>query len=298
MKAIVTGACGFLGFKLCNKLLDEGWEVIAIDRNQLTGAIASHPKMSFFQCDLSTQGFLLEEVDCVDVLFHLAGATLGAGSDEHLFFLTNELTAMNVFKACAGRVGRIVHASSQVVYGNIDSIEVDENYPLCGYDTAYGCSKVNSENWLRWFQKKAGGVAIALRFSGFVEGGGAISYFIEQAMQNKPIEVFDQGNVCRDYLAVENGLQAFLAAAKVKCERPGFVPYNIGSGDVVKTIDLARLVCEEVGSSSEVIPVFQKGPRPNFVFNIGKARTELGFLPTPLKTAVQQHIMEVVGNIE
>lgn len=293
MIAMVTGAAGFLGGFLWRALLQAGHKVRGVDRTLPEGDDLRHPSMTWIRRDLSLEGLTLADIEGVEVLFHLAGATLGAGGDESFFLTVNETTLVNVLKTIAGRVNKIIHASSQVVYGNINSLNIDENFPLNGYDSAYACSKLNCENWLKWFHKKNGGVIISLRFTGFIEGGGAIDYFISQALKNEPIEVYSMGEICRDYLSVHDGIQAFQAAAAADFDGgPHLSAYNIGSGEQMTTLELAKLVCAELGSDSKVVPVPKAAPRANFVFNIAKAREEVGFKPQPLAEAVKNYVRE------
>lgn len=239
--------------------------------------------------DLSREQLPDEALSGADVLFHAAGANAGAGNDERFFLTANEAVTVNVLKSCAGRIARIVHASSQVVYGDVGSVAIDENYPLFG-DSAYACSKVNSEHWLKWFQMSRGGVAVSLRLTGFIEGGGAVDFFADKALRNEPIEVLSMGAVRRDYLAADDGLRAFLAAADKRYSGDCLEAYNIGSGEMLSALDLAKLVCRELGSKSAVIPVARPASRKDTVFNIDKARSHLGFSPAPLADAVRTYL--------
>lgn len=291
MIALVTGAGGFLGIPLCQALLNSGYEVRGLDRISPPGNLINRPGLSWIQRDLIMRGPSPEEIDGVEVLFHLAGVK--ESENENSFLAGNEGTTLNVLKACAGKIRKIIHASSQMVYGDIDSLSVDESFPLLGYNSAYACSKVNCENWLKWFHKEKGGTAISLRFTGFIEGGGAIDYYIAQALKGEPIEVYSLGKICRDYLSVRNGIQAFQAAARADFGTSSqLLAYNIGSGERMTTLELAKLVVAELGSASEVVPVPQMALRSNFVFNIAKARNELGFRPQPLATGVKSYIGE------
>lgn len=289
MIILVTGGAGFLGIRLVRRLLNDGHEVRAIDQTPMPSILSDLHGLKWIQCDLSRETPDAEEVLGVDAVFHLAGATLGAGSDEQMFCSANEATTVGLLKECAGKVKRIVHASSQVVYGNIDHLSITEDFPLAGFDSAYACSKVNAENWLRWFQTKRGGAYITLRFSGFIEGGGAIDYMIGQALKNKPIELFSNGRICRDYLPVDKGIEALISTL-AQNNNAGIAAYNIGSGHAIPTLEIAKIVCAETNSTSVIVPVDKPAARSNFVFDITKARSELGFEPGSLAEAVQAYV--------
>jgi nucleoside-diphosphate-sugar epimerase len=291
MASLVTGATGFLGSRLLTRLLEGGREVRAVSRLPIPDQWVGRRGLVWIQRDLSSEELRQDEVEGVETVFHLAGATLGAGYSEGLFFSANEATTLHLLKGCAGQVKRIVHASSQVVYGDVGHLGVTEDFPLSGIDSAYACSKVNAENWLRWFQFKKGGVYVILRFSGFVEGGGAIGYMINQALQDKQIELFSGGMICRDYLPVAHGITALLLASRFVAEA-GYYPFNIGSGQALTMLDLASIVCDEVRSSSKTVPLAEPAPRSNFVFDISRAKNVLGFSPPSLESAVRSHARE------
>lgn len=291
MTALVTGATGFLASRLLSRLLDAGHKVIAVSRGPIPTALVGLKALIWLQRDLSTETLLPEEIGGVDEVFHMAGATLGAGSDEQHFFAANEATTVHLLHACAGRAKKFVYASSQVVYGDADHLAVSEDFPVRGLDSAYACSKVNAENWMKWFQQRKGGIYVVLRLSGFVEGGGAIDYMIDQALAGKDIELFSHGVICRDYLGVQSGISALVGASEFS-PIDGYYPFNIGTGEAVPMIDIARLVCAELGSSSKIVPVATQAPRGNFVFDIARARNELGFRPMALDQAVRQYARE------
>lgn len=291
MIALVTGAGGFLGRRLAQRLLADGHIVRGVDHVSVPPSLAGHSGLSWIRRDLAREELSTDEIEKVDTVFHLAGATLGAGQDELLFCIANEATTIGLLKACSGKVGKIVHASSQVVYGNVDNLSISEDFPLDGYDSAYACSKLNAENWLRWFQYKDGGACVVLRFCGFIEGGGIIDYMIDQALHDKAIELFSNGKICRDYLAVDKGIDALVAASRYQ-GGGRFNTLNIGSGQAITTLELANMVCAVTGSSSTITTLDKPATRANFVFNVKKAREELGFEPGVLVDTVRSYIQD------
>lgn len=288
MSILITGAAGFLGHRLVQRLAAEGDHVVAITRRSVPAALARLPNIQWLACDIARDGVGNLPLQGIDVIVHLAGATLGAGVDEHLFLSANEATTVRLLQAVAGRVDRFVYASSQAVYGDARHRDVTEEFALIPDASAYACSKVNGENWMRCFQKRHGGQYLALRLCGFVEGGGIVDYLLDRALAGQDIELFSQGTVCRDYLAVADGVEALVAAARCR-DAPGFVPVNIGSGQAVSALQLAELVCAEVGSASRIGNSTRPAPQGDFVFNINRARRMLGFDPGALTDAVRVH---------
>jgi UDP-glucose 4-epimerase len=283
---LVTGAAGFLGSQLVEKLVALGYSVTAIGRCPIPEQFESMKNLVWIEKDIAIDGIESAEIACVDTVFHLAAVT--SGTDEWEYLLANEATTVRLLQACGKHTKKMIFASTQMVYGDANHTAVSENFPLHGLGLAYGCSKINSENWLRFFQEKFGGLYITLRFTGFIEGGGMIDYIIDNALRNKPVELLSRGKVCRDYLTAEKGIEAFIAALHYE-NSEGFELFNIGSGQVVTSYDLAELIIAELNSSSEIILSSSPAPRRDFVFDIKKAIECLNFETGDLQESVRRY---------
>ena len=154
MKILVAGATGFLGGRLITRLAAMGAEVIALARSPVSEELLATPKLHWIIGDIAKQGANLGNLTNFDAVVHLAGATLGAGKDESLHLQANEQVTIRLLQTVAPLTRRVIYASSQVVYGDPRHLSVTEDFPLLPYRSAYACSKVNSENWLRWFHGK------------------------------------------------------------------------------------------------------------------------------------------------
>ncbi len=290
MAILVSGASGFLGSRLVARLAEEGRDVIALARRERPDSLAKKSQVQWLRCDLTQQDWrsALPRLPHLEAVVHLAGATLGAGQDECAFLHRNEHTTVSLLQALADRCEQVVHASSQVVYGDARHLAVDESFPLRAEGSAYALSKLNSENWLQWFQKRHGGRYWALRFCGFVDGGGIVDYLINQALNEEAIELYGLGEVRRDYLHSSDGMDALVKA--VDCQAAvGVTPVNIGSGQAVSAKELAQEVCTTLQSASEIHLRPAPSPQGDFVFSIARARQLLNFQPGDLKAAVRQH---------
>ncbi len=292
MTILVVGATGFLGRRLVERLASEGRDIMAMYRRlDSTGQIVK-PNVRWVCCDLVRDEIDVADFPMIHTVVNLAGTGWAGGAradqyaDENTFLVSNEQVTVKLLQTFAGQVKKFIFASSQVVYGSQNSLSITENFQFKTPSTAYACSKVNSENWIRFFQHRYGGQYLALRFTGFIEGGGIVDYIIDQALKNGPIELYSEGRVCRDYLPSSEGIDALVAAIDYRGD-PGFVPINIGSGQVVSAHELAKLVCAELQSKSPIVLSAKTSPQDDFVYSIDKARLLLDFQPSNLTEAIQ-----------
>lgn len=299
MKVLVTGASGFLGTALTCRLALQGHDVIAVCRSAPPANLAGHANVAWVRHDLTLRGLAGIDAGSLAAVFHLAAAKeIGSGQDEGALLEANELITLRLLQSLRGWRGRFMFASSQMVYGDPGSVAVTEDCALLGVEsTPYACSKVNAENWLRCVARDSGMICVALRLCGFLEGGGGIDYMIDQALRHAPIELFARGEVRRDYLSLQSGIDAFVAALSAPLAA-GFEAINVGSGEAVHTAELARLICEAVGSRSELVLSDRRAPRADFVFDIAKARRLLDFEPAGLRRSVADYARRRAGHAE
>lgn len=288
MAVLVSGASGFLGSRLVERLVGAGHDVVGISRRPPPGKFASHPRIQWLVRDIAQEGLDNAQLPHLDAAVHLAGATLGAGVDEHLFLRANEQTTVRLLQALSGRIEHFVFTSSQAVYGNALHLGVTEDFPLQPEASAYACSKVNGENWARWFQKRHGGRYLALRLCGFIDGGGIVDYLIDRALAGEPIKLYSGGAVRRDYLPSAEGIDALMEALSYRGE-PGFTAVNVGSGQIVSALELANIVCAELGSTSRIELKETPGPQGDFVLCVDRAGQLFDFQPGNLADAVRRH---------
>jgi UDP-glucose 4-epimerase len=288
MAILVTGATGFIGSRLVERLVADGQRVVGITRNRDSALGLTNPLIKWIFQDLAEDEFPMEALVGVTSVVHLAGETLGAGEDEMTFLRANEQTTIKIAKSLTSSVDHFIYASTQGVYGDAKNLAVAEDFPLSSTGSAYACSKLNSENWLRWFQKRNGGSYISLRFCGFIEGGGIINYIVNQAIANQDIELFSNGAVARDYLPISAGLDAIIAALNYSPTQ-GYVPINIGSGQVIPALEIANIICTELKSVSQIRLLDVPSPQGDFVFCIDRAKSLLAFTPENLENSIRSY---------
>lgn len=293
MSILVTGASGFLGSHLVEKLAANGQSIVAISLNPTEEQLTADSNIRWVKMDLLRDDLDLSVLSEIESVFHLAAVKeISSVENECVFLDSNEKITLKLIHAFANLPVKVIFASSQMVYGDPGSKTVNEDFPLLGMNTsAYACSKLNAENWMRFMQLRYGGSFISLRFCGFIEGGGNIDYIIDHALRNEPIELYSKGVVCRDYLSASDGIEAFLLALSYQMDS-GYEVFNIGSGNVVSTSEIAKLICDTLESNSKIILSDRKSPRSDFVYDISRAVDKLGFVPKDLRASIKEYALE------
>ena len=287
---LISGATGFLGKKLLVELSSTNYRIVALYRFEVPNLLRSVPNIEWIMADLADSAVDLDVPYKIDTVVHLAGATLGGGKNESTFFRSNEIATFNLLNQLSGKCSNFIYASSQVVYGDVRSLDVKEDCPLDVTESAYACSKVNCENWLRWFQKKTGGTYLSLRFCGFIDGGGLIDYILDMARKSKDIELFSNGRIVRDYLSSDDATKVFCSAINlIDSLANEFIPINVGSGQLLSSIEIAKIICSATNSDSEIVKLERQGPQSDFVLNNNKACNLLNFVPSNLVKEITKY---------
>jgi len=299
MTILVSGASGFLGKKLITELSNNSETVIAIYKSQPNTNLLDLPNIQWIKSDLSSSNNILNTLEKIDTVVHLAGATLGAGSKEDIFFESNEVATFNLLNQLSGKCSNFIYASSQVIYGDICNLKVKENFPTDTSESAYACSKVNCENWFKWFQKKSKGSYISLRFCGFIDGGGLIDYIIKNAIENNKIELFSKGLIVRDYIPSRDGINAITNSIKnINNYKNKYLPINIGSGQLLSAFSIADLIIKTLDSKSKIVLLDRNGPQRDFGLDISQAQEIINYLPSKLEDEICKYALKIKDTYE
>ena len=244
MKYLVTGGAGFIGSHLVDLLVNLGNEVVVFD-NRRNGNV--NPKARFIMGDIRYIEEVRKAIKGCGAVFHLAAVPRVIYSVEHPdeTFDVNVNGTRNVLKAAheAG-VKSVVFASSSTVYGKsrVPYLE-DMNYePLCPYAAQKACC----ETYMRYYSNLFGMNCCSLRlFSVYggrsnVEGRHSlvIGKFVRLAMEGKPVEVYGDGEMRRDFTHVSDVTAGFYNASKLK----GYNVINLGGNAPVSINELIAMI--------------------------------------------------------
>ncbi|HET6795040.1 MAG TPA: NAD-dependent epimerase/dehydratase family protein [Acidimicrobiales bacterium] len=292
MRAVVTGAAGFIGSRLCARLLADGHLVLGVDcltdyydpdvKMANLSALVDLPGARFEWCaaDLSRDN-VADLVDGAEVVFHLAGQpgvrpSWGDGFDAYLRH--NLAATQRLLEALRTHPARLVFASSSSVYGEAQTLPVAESHPSAPI-SPYGMSKAACEQLVHMYA--AYGVeAVTLRYF-TVFGPGqrpdmAFHRFIGNALAGRSVEVLGDGAQSRDFTFVDDAVSATVAAASA----PAGAVYNVGGGCRATVNDVIAVIADMVGG----VPVARReraaGDVRDTWADTTAARRDLGWRPT------------------
>lgn len=251
MRALVTGATGFIGSNLVERLLKEGWGVVA------AGMTGEQPLLAGIEKSLN--GDLGEmdwnELGKFDAIFHQAAITNTLITDEKEMLRVNLHEPMRLFDyASKSGCKRIVYASSTAVYGAgpVPFREMDDCRPL----NAYGRSKLSLDEFAREFSdSNPDMVIVGLRYCNVYGKGenhkgrmASMAYQLAQQIKTGNPRVFKSGEQRRDYIYVGDVVEANLHAAKARKS----CIVNCGGGKAASFNELIQLILEVSGFKRQI----------------------------------------------
>jgi nucleoside-diphosphate-sugar epimerase len=262
MKCLVTGAAGFIGSHLCERLLGAGHTVIGLDafipyyprplKEANLVACRAHPSFSFHALDLR-QDSLAEVLDGVEVVFHLAAmAGLAKSWTDFELYESCNLTATHRLLEATRQVRslhRFLYASTSSVYGRFSS--GDEAMPTRPI-SPYGVTKLAAENLCRAHAEEHGLPLVVLRYFSVYgprqRPDMGYAHFIHALLTDSPVTVYGDGLQVRGNTYVADCVEATVAAM----EAPVGEIYNVGGGEAVSVWDVLHKVEALVGRQAVI----------------------------------------------
>jgi len=294
VKAVVTGAAGFIGSHLSSALLDRGIEVLGVDC--FTDYYPRPIKEANLEVNRARTGFSflevrLQEADLPAILdgathvFHLAaqaGVRKSWGSDFGIYTSNNVDASQQLLEACGDRpLHRFVYASSSSVYGDNVPIPMRED-ALPQPVSPYGVTKLAAEQLCHLYHVNHGVPTTSLRY--FTVYGPrqrpdmAFNRFIRASLDGRPVTLYGDGEQTRDFTFVADAVAATMAAGDRGV--PGRA-YNVGGGSRVSMNQVVEIIGRVAGRPLEVRrEPAQKGDMRDTYADTTLARADLGFVPS------------------
>ena len=295
MKAIITGAAGFIGSHLCQRLLKEQWSVVGIDN--FDNFYDPKIKRSNIKDCLPNKRFRLVEADIrdsaimnkvagegVDIIVHLAARAGVRPSIEQpsLYADVNVNGTVAMLEAARKNgIKKFVFASSSSVYGNNKKVPFSEDDNVDFPISPYAATKKAGELICHTYHHLFGIAMTCLRF--FTVYGPrqrpdlAIHKFTRLIEEGKPIPVYGDGSMMRDFTYIDDITDGTVAAIN-KCS--GYNIYNLGESRPIKVNDLIRELEKALGKKAiiERLPL-QPGDVERTYADVTKAKKDLGYSP-------------------
>ncbi|KQP73260.1 NAD-dependent dehydratase [Methylobacterium sp. Leaf113] len=303
---LVTGGAGFLGSHLCERLLEQGHEVLCVD-NMFTGsrrniaALLDHPRFEFMRHDVTFPLYVE-----VDEIYNLAcpASPVHYQFDPVQTAKTSVIGAINMLGLAKRLKIKIFQASTSEVYGDPEVHPQPEEYwgkvnPI-GYRSCYDEGKRCAETLFFDYHRQHNlSIKVARIFNTYgprmhPNDGRVVSNLVVQALRNEDITIYGDGSQTRAFCYVDDLIEGFLRLMRTDPEVTG--PINLGNPGEFSIRELADLVIELTGSRSRIVarPLPPDDPRQRRP-NIDKAKAILDWEPT---VSLREGLMRTIGHFD
>lgn len=307
-RVLITGGLGFIGSNLAHRLVGLGADVCLVD--SLARSTGGNPynidaikdQVQVVTADIRDTAVMLHCIQNREYLFNLAGhishiGSMQAPNNDLELNCSSHLSLLELCRAHNPAL-KIVYASTRQIYGRPMYLPVDEKHPLAPVDFN-GISKMAGEWYHTLFHRIYGMRTTSLRMTNVYgprmwtrDGRLAfIGLWFRQMIEGQEMQIYGDGKQIRDFNFVDDVLDALLLA--VADPRADGQIYNLGSGQPINLLDLARLMVEINGTGSyRLVPFPAERKRIDIGDYFGdytKIITELGWQPkTPLRDGLER----------
>jgi len=291
-RIVVTGAAGFIGSNLVDKLLELGAIVIAID-NLYNGRIenlenaSQNPNFTFYRSDIRDLNFLIDLFRDVEIIYHQAAFTSvpqsvimpGNCNDVNV---NGTVNVLNAARKCD--VSKIIYASSSSVFGDTPTLPKREDMPRVPI-SPYGVAKLACEAYMEAYHNVYGLNTTSLRYFNVFGPrqkdspySGVIAIWLGCILRNEDLVIFGDGKNSRDFTYIKDVLEANILATQH--DAAGEI-INIGANSPITLTELARIMLRL--ANKETLNITYTNPRPGDIIHsyadISKAKKLLKFEP-------------------
>jgi len=324
--ALITGAAGFIGYHLSERLCREGWQVTGIDnlnsyydvrlKKARLDQLLKNNLFSFSKIDLSDKSgmealFKKEKIDVVVNLAAQAGVRYSL-TNPHAYIQSNIVGFLNLLECCRHHpIGHLVFASSSSVYGANTrmpfSVHDNVDHPVSLYAATKKADELMAHTYSHLYGLPVTGLRFFTVYGPWGRPDMALFLFTRAILEGKPIQVFNHGRMQRDFTYIDDIIEGvFRVMKRIPEPDPGWdgnspdpgtssAPYrlyNIGNNNPVSLMDFIVAIETALGKTAQKIFVdLQPGDVPATYADIDDLAHDVGFKP---ETAIEDGIQRFV----
>lgn len=324
MKILVTGAAGFIGYHLCERLLAMGHNVVGLDNindyydvNLKYGRLSQlgisnaadndlqqsskHDKFSFIKMGLEERDalpalFAQQQFDIVCNLAAQAGVRYSL-QNPFAYIDSNIVGFMNILECCRNNgVKNLVYASSSSVYGLNEKIPFSTEDNVDNPISLYAATKKSNELMAHTYSHLFGIKTTGLRFFTVYGPWGrpdmAMFLFTDAILNDKPIQVFNEGRLSRDFTYIDDIVQGIVDTLFDTDKETLYKVYNIGNSKPVKLLDFIAEIEKTIGreAKKDYLPM-QQGDVERTWADVSALNEDFGYEPgTDISVGVQRFV--------
>ncbi|MEG4854178.1 NAD-dependent epimerase [Microcoleus sp. B5-D4] len=318
MKILVTGAAGFIGYHLAQRLLSQGQQVYGIDnlndyydvnlKKARLAQLQSHSEFTFQQLDLSdrtgiSQLFQNQKIDRVVHLAAQAGVRYSL-DNPHAYADSNLMGFLNILEGCRhSKIEHLVFASSSSVYGNNTKVPfaVSDNvdHPISLYAATKKANELMAHSYSHLYSLPITGLRFFTVYGPWGRPDMAYFKFVKAIAENKPIDVYNFGKMQRDFTYIDDVVEGVVRVIEKPhqsdSETSSVVPYkiyNIGNNSPVELLTFIEVVEAAMGKTAvkNLLPM-QPGDVPSTYADVDDLMADVGFKPsTPIEEGIRQFV--------
>ena len=308
MKVLVTGAAGFIGYHLCNSLLEDGYQVLGIDninnyydiklKKARFNKLKKNKNFSFSKIDIAdrdsiTKSFKYFKPNKVINLAAQAGVRYSI-SNPYAYLDSNLIGFLNIIELCRNNdIEGLIYASSSSVYGGNKKIPFSVDDRVDQPIALYAASKRSNELIAYSYSHLYGLHTTGLRFFTVYGPWGrpdmAMFIFTKNIMANKKISVFNNGNMKRDFTYIDDIISGTKSAMNnnYKCEI-----FNLGNNKSEKLLNMISIIEKELGKKAKLdFKPMQPGDVKESFADIDYSKEKLNYIP---KTSIEDGIPKFI----
>ncbi|MFS0515893.1 NAD-dependent epimerase [Nostoc sp. UIC 10607] len=326
VKVLVTGAAGFIGFHLSQRLLSRGDEVVGLDnlndyydvllKKDRLAQLEENPSFSFYRLDLADstaigQLFAEQRFDVVVNLAAQAGVRYSI-KNPHAYIDSNLVGFINILEGCRhSGVQHLVFASSSSVYGANTktpfSIHDNVDHPVSLYAATKKANELMAHSYSHLYGLPTTGLRFFTVYGPWGRPDMALFLFTKAILAKQPIDVFNYGKMCRDFTYIDDIVEGIIRVMD-KIPEPNIVwlgnapdpgtskaaykIYNIGNNQPVELMRFIEVLedCLGIKAQKNLLPL-QPGDVPVTYADIDDLVKDIGFKPsTPIEVGIERFV--------